>query len=66
MLSQRAADALQAGRSEEAVRLFEHAVRLKPSDAALRVNLGYALREHGQLERALSAYNHAIRLKTAS
>lgn len=65
MLSQRAADALQAGRSEEAVRLFEHAVRLKPSDAALRVNLGYALRELGQFERALSAYNHAIRLKPA-
>jgi predicted TPR repeat methyltransferase len=51
------------GRSEEAVRACEEAIRLKPDFAAAFNNLGNALRRRGQMEAAVDVYTAALRLK---
>ena len=55
-----ARDAL--GKKEEAVASYREAVRLKPTEATYRLNLGAALRRTGDVEGALGAFKDATRL----
>jgi tetratricopeptide (TPR) repeat protein len=52
-----------AGRPEEAIPLFQKAIRLSPfGPAAEYVNFGHALRMTGRFEEAVSAYKKAIQI----
>ena len=52
-----------AGRPEEAILLFQKAIRLNPFGvAATYVNFGHALRMTGRFEEAVSAYKKAIQI----
>ena len=50
-----------AGRSQEAIRLYERALRVKPDYADAHNNLGVALESTGQRAAALRAYREALR-----
>ncbi|MDA0739848.1 MAG: tetratricopeptide repeat protein [Nitrospirae bacterium] len=47
----------------EAIRAYEHAVRLKPNYIEAQNNLGNVYREQGDLRAAISAYERVIQLK---
>jgi len=52
-----------AGRSEEAIPLFQKAIRLNPVGTTnLYLNFGHALRMTGKFEEAVSAYRKSIQL----
>ena len=53
------------GRSQEALALYEQAIRLNPKYAAAQHNRGLALLQLGRHEEALAAYEQAIRLAEA-
>jgi adenylate cyclase len=53
----------QAGRSEEAIPLYEKAIRLNPfGPSYLYSNFGFALRSTGRFEEAVSAFKKAIQI----
>jgi adenylate cyclase len=53
-----------ADRAEEAVRMFQKAIRLNPfAPSSLYLKLGHASRNMGRFEDAVSAYNKAIQLE---
>ena len=54
---------MKAKRFDEAAAAFQQAVRTRPDFAEAHSNLGYALRNSGQLDQAITAYQEAIRLK---
>jgi protein O-mannosyl-transferase len=51
------------GQTDEAIRQFQEAIRLKPDDAEAHNNLGNALGERAQTDEAITQYQEAIRLK---
>ena len=53
----------QAGRSDEAIKHYEEAVRLKPDYAIGHTNLAAALRNSGRVSEAIGHYEEAVRLK---
>ncbi len=61
-LNNRGALALQEGRAAEALVDLERAVELEPSSAALRVNLGLALRRLGRREASERIYRDGLAL----
>jgi protein O-mannosyl-transferase len=54
---------LEKGRTSEAIRQLQEAVRLKPDDAGLHNCLGAALGQQGQSEGAIRQFQEAVRLK---
>ncbi len=54
---------MKAKRYREAVAALQEAVRLRPDFAEAHSNLGYSLRNDGELDRAIASYQEAIRLK---
>lgn len=56
-------DALAAGNLAEAARCYEQGVLAHPDDAALRLNLGFALLEQGQLGPAAQRLQQALALR---
>lgn len=54
---------MKAKRFPEAVAAFQQAVRARPDFAEAHSNLGYSLRNTGQLDQAIASYQEAIRLK---
>src|SRR5438105_1371184 len=54
--------ASQTDRSDLALDLLTHALRLKPDSAEALINLGVALRMKGRLEEAVVAYHRAIEI----
>jgi tetratricopeptide (TPR) repeat protein len=57
-------DALdQKGQTDEAIRQFQEAIRLRPGYADAHNNLGVALARKGQIDEALRQFQEAIRLK---
>jgi tetratricopeptide (TPR) repeat protein len=57
-------DALdKRGQTDEAIRNYREALRLRPSYADAHNNLGIALCKKGQIDEAISHYQEAIRLK---
>jgi Flp pilus assembly protein TadD len=53
----------EKGQSDEAIREFQEALRLKPGYAQAHNNLGVALVRKGQINEGISQYHEAIRLK---
>jgi tetratricopeptide (TPR) repeat protein len=45
------------------VQLYQHSLEATPRSARLSYNLGYSLREQGQLDQAVSAYEQTLRLE---
>lgn len=58
-------EALAAGKLDEAARCYEQGVDAHPDDAALRLNLGYALLELGRLPAAAQRLEQALALRRA-
>ena len=56
-------EALAAGKLSEAARCYEQGVDAHPDDAALRLNLGYALLELGQFPAAAQRLEQALALR---
>ena len=54
--------ALRQGRSLQAFREFQEAIRIQPDDAINRDNLGVVLLRHGLLEEAEQQFREAIRI----
>jgi Flp pilus assembly protein TadD len=54
---------LKQGQTDEALREFQAALRLKPDDALAHNNLGLALLNQGQTDEAIRQFQEAIRLK---
>jgi tetratricopeptide (TPR) repeat protein len=54
---------LGKARTDEAIRQFQEAIRLKPDLAKVHDNLGNALVSKGQADEAIRQYQEAIRLK---
>jgi tetratricopeptide (TPR) repeat protein len=52
----------RAGRLEDASKVLDKAVQLKPDDAALWTRLGLVLRELKQLSEAVLCFQHALKL----
>ena len=50
----------ETNRFKEAIRCFEHAIRLSPHSAAPWANLGMMLKIEGRFDEALTAYDRAI------
>lgn len=55
--------AAKVGAYEEAIRLYESSLRLKPNVAPVHLSLGYAFEKTGRLAEAERAYLEAIRLR---
>lgn len=55
--------ALRQGRSLQALREFQEAVRIQPNDAINRDNLGGLLLRHGQFDEAEQQFREAIRIQ---
>jgi tetratricopeptide (TPR) repeat protein len=53
---------IEKGRTDEAIREFQEALRLKPDYTVAHYNLGIALARGGQIDEAVSQYQEAIRL----
>ena len=53
----------EKGQSDEAIREFQKALRLKPGYAQAHNNLGVAIVRKGQINEGISQYHEAIRLK---
>jgi len=53
----------QAGRTPEAIRQLERALRLSPGDVEIRDNLGVTLEHAGRIAEAIQHYETALRLK---
>jgi tetratricopeptide (TPR) repeat protein len=53
---------LEKGQIDEAIGLYQEAIRLKPDDAGARCNLGVALGQKGQIEEAIRQFREAVRL----
>jgi protein O-mannosyl-transferase len=51
------------GQTDEAIRHFQEAIRLKPDYANAHYNLGIALSMRGQNDEAISQFQEAVRLK---
>ena len=51
------------GQIDEAIRLFQEAIRLKPDYADAHNNLGVAFAKKGQIDKAIRLFQEAIRLK---
>ncbi len=51
------------GQTDEAIRQYREAIRLRPDDAEAYYNLGIVLAEKGQTEGAIRQYQKAIRLR---
>jgi len=51
------------GRTEEAIRQYQEAIRFKPDYAEAHCNLGVALGMKGQIDEAIRQYQEAIRFK---
>ena len=58
--------ALQSGRFEDAVRLIDKAVQLRPRNHDALINLGNAQQAVGRYEAALDAYGRALALMPES
>jgi tetratricopeptide (TPR) repeat protein len=56
-------EALAAGNLAEATRCYQQGVAEQPGDAALRLNLGFALLEQGQFDEAAQRLEQAIALR---
>ena len=57
-------EALDAkGQTDEAIRHYEEALRLKPDHPSAHINLGAALDDKGQTDEAIRQYQEALRLK---
>src|SRR5262249_14088879 len=56
-------DAAEQGRHEDAVRYFEHALRLRPSDTDLHYHLGNAFVALSRLDRAALRLGRALALR---
>jgi tetratricopeptide (TPR) repeat protein len=54
---------LQQGRGDEALKVFEKAIELKPDNAELWRNLGVALTELGRNDEAILSFQHALKLE---
>jgi tetratricopeptide (TPR) repeat protein len=54
------------GKIDEAMRLFQDAVRIDPTDAEARANLGEALVHRGRADEAMAHYAEALRLAPES
>jgi tetratricopeptide (TPR) repeat protein len=54
---------LARGQSDEAIGLYEQAIRLKPDYAAAHNNLGVALGQIGQIDEAIRHFQKAIQFK---
>lgn len=59
-------EALAAGRIDEAVRCYTEGVNADPGNAALRLNLGFALLESGEAARAADAFTQTLALRKPS
>jgi tetratricopeptide (TPR) repeat protein len=53
----------EKGQTDEAIRQYDEALRLKPDDATAHANLGMALARKGQTDAAIRQYQEALRLK---
>ena len=53
----------EKGQSDEAIREFQEALRLKPGYAQAHNNLGVAIVRKGQINEGISQYHEALRLK---
>ena len=53
----------EKGQTDEAIREFEEAIRLKPGYAQAHNNLGLGIIKKGQIDEGISQYQEAIRLK---
>lgn len=58
---QKANSFFDAGRYEEAARIFRQMVEKDPTDAVVLMDLGAALAQLGQIEEALKQFNEALR-----
>jgi Flp pilus assembly protein TadD len=54
---------VEKGRTDEAIRQYQEALRLKPDYAAAHNNFGIALFSKGQMDEAISQFQEALRLK---
>ncbi len=63
LLNQQAAQSLASGRVDDAIAIFERALRLSPASAALWVNAGFAYRTADRLDQSYSAYSRALALQ---
>jgi tetratricopeptide (TPR) repeat protein len=59
-------EALAAGRLDEAARCYSEGVNAEPGNAALRLNLGFALLEMGDATRAADSFTQALALRKPS
>ncbi len=55
---------LSQGQTEDAIRQFQAALRIKPDDAEACNNLGIALLNQGQTAEAVRAFQNAVRFKS--
>ncbi len=53
----------EKGQTDEAIKHYQEAMRLRPDDAEAHYNLGIVLTERGQIGGAISQYQEALRLK---
>ncbi len=63
--TQKGAEALEAGRYDEAIASFRRAAEARPADPTAADNLGVAFHRAGLLDSALAAYQAAVRLQPA-
>jgi hypothetical protein len=61
-----AASYIEAGRTLEAIKHLEEALRLAPGDALVHLNLADALADHGELDAAIAHYRQAIAINPKS
>jgi len=54
---------LKQGQTDEAIRQYQEAIRLRPEDADVHYNLGNALLKQGQTDEAIRQFQEVIRLK---
>lgn len=59
--SQRAKQAMSAGRFEEAVTLYREFVRVLPGNPGLRMNLGLALHSAGRYREAIEQFRAVLK-----
>jgi protein O-GlcNAc transferase len=55
--------AFREGKSDVAIELINHALRIKPNYAAACVSLGIALQSQGRLDEAIESFRRALRLE---